>query len=208
MRKIPTIYQRDPATNLRHVKNEHHPDCGWVFDGEGEPTFKWDGTAVLITADATVRHLWKRREVKAGKAAPDGFRQEGAADPNTGKRVGWVRCNRDDPADRWHFEAVDSWLTIDPDIPPGPGTYELVGPKVQGNPHGRPGHELHRHGKPPLHGIGGWFGQFGQPPIEFEALADWLRGVDYPGFEGIVWHHPDGRMAKIKVRDFPAPNEP
>lgn len=24
------------------------------------------------------------------------------------------------------------------------------------------------------------------------------------GVEGIVWHHDDGRMAKIKARDFPA----
>ena len=24
-----------------------------------------------------------------------------------------------------------------------------------------------------------------------------------PGLEGVVWHHPDGRMAKIKVTDFP-----
>jgi hypothetical protein len=23
------------------------------------------------------------------------------------------------------------------------------------------------------------------------------------GIEGIVWHHDDGRMAKIKARDFP-----
>jgi hypothetical protein len=23
-------------------------------------------------------------------------------------------------------------------------------------------------------------------------------------YEGIVWHHPDGRMAKLKKRDFPA----
>ena len=23
------------------------------------------------------------------------------------------------------------------------------------------------------------------------------------GWEGIVWHHPDGRMAKLKVRDYP-----
>lgn len=22
------------------------------------------------------------------------------------------------------------------------------------------------------------------------------------GVEGVVWHHPDGRMAKLKVRDF------
>lgn len=25
---------------------------------------------------------------------------------------------------------------------------------------------------------------------------------DY-GYEGIVWHHPDGRMVNLKVRDYP-----
>ncbi|GAA0391384.1 hypothetical protein GCM10009530_48340 [Microbispora corallina] len=28
-----------------------------------------------------------------------------------------------------------------------------------------------------------------------------LRGW---GHEGLVWHHPDGRMAKIEARDFPS----
>jgi hypothetical protein len=37
-------------------------------------------------------------------------------------------------------------------------------------------------------------------PRDFDALAVWLRANPY---EGIVWHHQDGRMAKIKARDFP-----
>ena len=36
----------------------------------------------------------------------------------------------------------------------------------------------------------------------FHILATYLR--DYP-HEGIVWHHPDGRRAKIKRRDFGHP---
>ena len=31
------------------------------------------------------------------------------------------------------------------------------------------------------------------------GLKDWLSA---PHYEGLVWHHPDGRMAKIKRRDF------
>ena len=37
-------------------------------------------------------------------------------------------------------------------------------------------------------------------PLGFDALAIWLHAHPY---EGIVWHHPDGRMAKLKARDFP-----
>lgn len=36
-------------------------------------------------------------------------------------------------------------------------------------------------------------------PRTFESLRDYLVGLD---IEGIVFQHPDGRMAKIKNRDF------
>lgn len=201
MKKIPTIYQRDPATKLRYVMNERHPDCGWVFDGEGTPTYKWDGTAVLVDNDHPFHWLWKRREVKPDKPTPAEFRQVGEADPNTGKRVGWVPADPTDPSDQWLMDALDDDIVYDD------GTYELVGPKVQGNPHGLDAHELIPHG-----------GIVGEVPTEFHELGRWLHhiregqaliededGAPYPdGFEGIVWHHPDGRMAKIKAKDFPA----
>ena len=196
MKKIPTIYQRDPATKLRYVKNEPHPDCDWVFAGEGTPTYKWDGTAVMI--DETYAAL-KRREVKPGKRPPEGFRQEGAQDPVTDKLVGWVPANRNNPEDVWLWEAVDNWHNDDTSgnwlIPPG--TYELVGPKVQGNPHQLHRHLLIRHGVQ----------RFVMVPTGFDDLAQWLRinANAGDGFEGVVWHNPDGRMAKIKAKDFPRP---
>jgi hypothetical protein len=197
MKKIPTIFVRDPETNLRHVLNEWHPDCGWVRDGEGTATYKWDGTAVKIIDN----EIWKRREIKPGKPIPPDFDQEGDEDPNSGKRVGWMPCDPEAKEDRWHFEAYATWP--DPDIPDG--TYELVGPKVQGNPHVFKAHQLMPHGEHVIDGA----------PVDFDKLAEWMHrdtlfsrfGEELSaGFEGIVWHHPDGRMAKIKVRDFPKPN--
>ena len=35
--------------------------------------------------------------------------------------------------------------------------------------------------------------------LTFDGIRDYLRAHD---MEGVVWHHPDGRMAKIKARDF------
>jgi len=35
--------------------------------------------------------------------------------------------------------------------------------------------------------------------VEKEGLREWFKGRD---IEGLVFHHPDGRMAKIKKRDF------
>ncbi len=37
------------------------------------------------------------------------------------------------------------------------------------------------------------------PPRTFAECRGWFARHDV---EGIVWHHPDGRMAKLKARDF------
>ena len=121
MRKIPTLYQRDPATKLKYMMDEVHPDCDWVIAGEGRATMKWDGTAVMVDETGD---LWKRREVKAGATEPAQFLQIGEADPNTGKRVGWVPCDRSDKGDKWHFQAVDNWHRGDA----SPGRRSLRGP--------------------------------------------------------------------------------
>lgn len=186
MKKIPTLFERDPETNRRYVTRTVHPGCEWVLAGEGTPTMKWDGTAVLVDDD-----VWKRREVKAGKPPPDGFRHE-QTDDITGNAVGWVRARLDDPEDRWLAEAVDAWHEDMSTIPAG--TYELVGPKAQGNPHKFSSHHLVRHGEKHLVGV----------PHTYEELAEWMANAKRldPGFEGVVWHHPDGRMAKLKAKDM------
>lgn len=195
MRKIPTLYERDPGTRRRYVYNVVRHDCQWVIDGEGWPTYKWDGTAVRIDTDG---RAWKRRELLPSSNGPAEWWQEGEADPVTGKRVGWVPVDPDDPGDQWHREAVDSFddgeLTA--------GTYELVGPKVQSNPHGFMSHHLIRHGTDWDADRNLWDGM--PDPSEFDRWGEWLHSRPAPGFEGIVWHHPDGRMCKIKAKDFPA----
>jgi hypothetical protein len=72
-----------------------------------------------------------------------------------------------------------------------PWTYELCGPKVNGNPERVGRHILAPHGLMPVE----------DAPRDFDGLAAYLARFD----GGIVWHHPDGRMAKLKRRDFPAP---
>jgi len=42
-------------------------------------------------------------------------------------------------------------------------------------------------------------------PRDFDGLRDFLAGHDV---EGIVFHHPDGRMVKVKKRDFGLPRSP
>lgn len=186
MQKIPTLYQRDPE-DMKHVLPTPTPGCEWVLAGEGLATRKYDGICVLIRCDGQEAHAFTRRIVKPGKQPPPGF-EKVEHDPATGKTVGW------EPAEQSGFnkyirEVLDSMWGH-----PGNGTYELCGPKIQGNPEGFDRHVLIAHACA-MEPTNDW-----TVPPPFEDLGAALRTL---GWEGIVWHHPDGRMAKLKRRDFP-----
>lgn len=178
MKKIPTIFMRN-LENMSEITREHHPMCGWVFNGEGVATRKYDGTCVLIKDGV----YYKRREVKKGKITPDDF-IECEDDLNIGKKVGWVSVNNDDKADRWHLEALGKMENI------FDGTYELCGPKIRCNPEHLDGHYLINHDSAYI---------FEDCPRTYDELKKWIKYID---IEGIVFHHSDGRMAKIKKKDF------
>lgn len=189
MKKIPTLFVRDLKTHL--VINEINPGCEWVVAGEGQATSKLDGTCCMIRDGK----LYRRHEVRhRGNPKdgwqpflnyPDGWELATNMDMATGKEQGWVPVG-DDPEDKYHREAIasagDCWPLSD-------GTYELLGPKVQGNPEQVRVHTLRPHGAELLPEV----------PRDFDGLREWLATHDV---EGIVWHHPDGRMAKIKGKDF------
>jgi hypothetical protein len=181
MKKIPTVFERDWNGDRSRVIDKVHPGCEWVLTGEGVATRKIDGTCCLVRNNK----LFKRRELREGDVAPSDFELVDF-DEETKKSVGWLPVG-DGADDRWHREAwsgCDTW----PD-----GTYELIGPKVQGNPEKSQFHLLIRHG-------GGLAGPVdSDPPRTFDGLKEWLADQD---IEGVVFHHPDGRMAKIKLRDF------
>lgn len=183
MIKIPTMFVRDMTKQPALVTPEWHPDCLWVRDGQGIATRKYDGTSCLM------RHgkLYKRRELRPGDTAPSDFESLGT-DENTGKTIGWVPVG-DGPEDRWHREALDFAALPLPD-----GTHELLGPKVQGNKD----NDCYPPGVHVLQPHAGAM-KFPDAPREFEPLRAWLTARR---IEGLVWHHPDGRMAKIKRRDF------
>ncbi len=179
MRKIPTLFVRDfEHDNGRYVTREVTPECEWVQWGEGRATRKFDGTCVMFDGG----RWWARREVKAGKATPADFVPLGT-DDTTGKTVGWEPIEASGFA-KFHAEAIENT-----DEPWEPGTYELCGPKINGNPEVMWGHVLVPHGQHLL----------AQAPRDYDGLHRYLWTNDW---EGIVWHHDDGRMVKIKRRDF------
>lgn len=175
MKKIPTLFERDWNGDKSRVTPQVHAGCEWVLAGEGKATRKIDGTCCLVRDGK----LYRRRELRDDAITLVGF-EACDHDPVTRKVTGWVPVG-EGAEDRYHVEAFN--------VSYSDGTYELVGPKVQGNPEKYECHRLIAHRDCEVL----------DAPRTFEGIRDWMKGKD---IEGLVFHHPDGRMAKIKLRDF------
>lgn len=183
MEKIPTVFDRGPDFT---VIDKVRDGCEWVFEGHGAATEKLDGTNVRLTirAGRLVRLEKRRNPTKVQK-------QQGIID-------GWyVDADEHDRGDRWIWEAARA--TDLSDWPDGEHSCEALGPKIQGNPLG-----LERHLCVPFNMD---VPVYEVPQRSFGDLHEFLAQMESryaPGHlaEGIVFHHPDGRRAKIKRRDF------
>ena len=199
MKKIPTIFVRDFSKRPHLVIDEVNPGCEWVLEGEGIPTRKWDGTCVLIREGK----MYARYDCKSGRTPPEGFEPcEPEPDRETGHWPGWIEVEEDQPQYKWHRQALEWSFRKKCSMPDG--TYELLGPKINGNPENIPhpdsGHPADQHALI-RHGFAG--AMPGVTDRSFEGLKK-LFTETYP-IEGIVFHHEDGRMAKIKRKDFGLP---
>ena len=154
------------------------PECQWVIDGEGIATRKWDGTCCMVKDGK----LYKRYDGSKSKYLPPDFVPHENADSHW---HGW-RPVGDGPEDRGFREAS---------LPTENGTYELFGPKINKNADKFDSHVFRKHGDIVYENV----------PRTFDGLKEWLKDKD---IEGIVFHHPDGRMAKIKKKDFPRTHTP
>ena len=221
MKKIPSLFVRNYTLN-RKLCNVITEGCEWVIKGEGTPTREFDGTACMIKDD----FLYKRYDCKKGRKVPiTGIACQPEPDPVTGHWPWWISIGENDKLykrydckkgrrivitvdnipcqeapdpvtghwpwwipidknDKYHMEAFERMPIIKLD-----GTYELCGPKVNGNPEGFEYHTLVRHGCE----------MFTFCPTDFKRLPLWMINARV---EGIVWHHRDGRMCKIKLKDF------
>lgn len=184
MQKIISLFKRD-YEGTRRVYNEVVPGAEWVLAGEGTPTRKWDGTSCMVRDGL----LYKRYDAKHGKQPPPDFIPAQDPDPVTGHWPGWVPVKAEDPGSKWHYAA---WKANPPDED---GTYELCGPHFQGNTEGFDADVFIPHGAHTL--------------IDVARTFDDIRAfLALNPCEGIVWHHPDGRMVKIKRKDFGLPWPP
>lgn len=184
MQKIISLFKRKYDGGPRHVFNEVVDGAEWVALGEGIATRKHDGTCCMVRSNV----LYRRYTLKEGRVEPLGFEPVTQMDEQTGKQEGWVPVG-DSQADKWHRQAwhIEKDHMAD-------GTYELCGPKVQGNPERLHTHRLIEHGVIEMVGF----------PRTFGEIKRWFYDMrhDPLNVEGVVWHHPDGRMVKIKSKDF------
>jgi hypothetical protein len=186
VKKIPTLFVRS-SDNRKYVTGIVNPVCAEVVENpiSWHATRKWDGTCVMFDDS----HWWARREVKPGKNPPPGWMHEDT-DTFTGKQMGWEPIEQSSFY-QFHLEALEH---EDPErgvAEWGEGTYELVGPKINGNPEHAPHHQLVLHAAATAYTV---------PYRSYEGIKNAL--AQYPEIEGFVFHGPNGRMAKIKRRDF------
>jgi len=183
MEKIPTVFDR--GDNFK-VIDKVREECNWVIAGEGIPTEKLDGTNIRLTVrSGVIVRVEKRRNPNKSQKAQ-------------GIKDGWyVDANIESKEDKWIFEAVEN--TNVHDWPDDEHSCEALGPKIQGNPLGLLDHKC-----VPFNLT---IPDYNEVTRTFEGMKEFLAEVESkycPGHmaEGIVFHHSDGRRAKIKRKDF------
>lgn len=178
MIKIPTIFKRDYSHTYR-VTKIINPECQWVFDGEGVAYRKYQGMAAMIKDGI----YYKRVIIKKDQAVPVNFILI-TYDHRSEKQFGWLPVDFEHPQDKYYTKAYKTYKTSLVD-----GTYELIGPHILNNYENVITDQLVKHDFYPIILF----------KRNYATIKKYLNRVN---FEGIVFHHPDGRMAKIKKKDF------
>lgn len=191
MKKMTVLFAQilDDKGN-RVISDRIHERAEAIFTSQDvRATIKVDGTATFLDEDG---NWFSRRAVRPGKNAPEGFIPM-ETDPKTGITFGWEPIE----GSSLH-KAFKKAVTGDE----RPGTFELIGPKINGNPEGVDTDRLVPHGSAPAEGF---------PSVEeMDAHRDDLREFLFPFFarfreqsiEGIVWWIDGEPKIKLRVKDF------
>ena len=185
MKKIPTLFERKfDGSRVKEVLPVVTKGMEWVLDGDGIATIKYDGSCCAIIKG----EFYKRYDAKHGKPVPEGaIKCQEEADPITGHLPCWIKCDRNNPADKWFWTAYDraKRLTVDGTCD---GTYEAIGIHFQGNPYHLAWDFLTPHGKTIV-----------EVERTFDGIRDWLS---YHHEEGLVFWKDGEPKCKIKRTDF------
>lgn len=185
MKKIPTLFQRVYENHkVVEITPKVTEGMEWVLDGEGTATIKWDGSCCAIING----ELYKRYDAKKGKKPPEGAIPCCEPDPVTGHHPHWVKCDPDNPADKWFINALEVYKNsifgkaID-------RTYEAVGKHFNGNPYELDNDVLIPHGIDVI-----------DVERTFDGIKEYLN--EHTEYEGIVFWKDGEPKCKIKRSDF------
>lgn len=195
MKKIPTLFKRVfDGNRIAEILPEITEGCEEAFL-HGKATVKWDGSCCAVING----ELYKRYDAKNGKPVPKGaIKCQKEPDPITGHLPCWVKCDRNNPSDKWFWNAYDKTFGYTKRLllPNGiiytgrleDGTYEAVGKHFQGNPYATDVDYLEHHGAKNL-----------DVERTFEGVKKFLA-ENY--IEGIVFWLDGQPVCKIKRTDF------
>jgi hypothetical protein len=184
MKKMPSLYPRNfKNKGYGYDASQVNTGVSWVFEGEAIATQKFDGTSCYVQNGI----LYKRYDHKKGaqKSLPTGsIACQPEADHKTGHWPHWIPVIKGAPEDWIHNEA---WEAVNGKLEDG--TYELCGPRINGNPENLGTHQFLKHGSVVYDNF----------RFKLESIRKFLKEND---IEGVVFHHPDGRMCKVTKEGF------
>lgn len=206
MKKIPTFFTKDKHGRYC-IAEINHTKLGWIDDlSKLIPLRKYDGTPVYGNAKG---EWFYRRAYKMG-TTPPGF-IECDLDYHSKKSWGWLPVDDDYPFKKYFDEAL-VLKPFDLDIAPGSreevyeeGSYELIGPKINGNPEEMSEHRLMPHRRAPqISNIAEI-----DTEVEDEVLYEiYKKVIGFMPIEGVVFwingnEHMESRpVAKLRKKDF------
>ena len=188
MKKIPTLFERVYENHkIVDILPKVTEGMEWVMDGEGIATVKWDGSCCAIMNG----EIYKRYDAKKGKKPPEGAIPCCDPDPVTGHWPHWVKCDPNNPADKWFIQAFENVKKNECRADLYGGTFEAVGPHFQANPYHYEVDKLIKHG---IHEV--------EVKRTFEGIKRYLENHSQ---EGIVFWKDGEPKCKIKRTDFGLP---
>lgn len=187
MKKIPTLFVREFNNHkIIGIKPEFTNErCKQAFL-YGLITVKWDGSCCAIING----QLYKRYDAKGKTIPANAILCQEEPDPITGHFPCWVKCDVNNPADKWFFDAKNTRIEENGDYEPlEDGTYEAIGKNFQGNPYNLTKNILVKHGVNTLELL----------ERNFDYVKEFLKNTN---IEGLVFWLAGEPVCKIKRSDF------
>lgn len=190
MEKIKTIfkilYEQNGIPCDRICIDEVLEENSWVFTEPKVLAYrKWDGIPIAIING----NLYKRQQIETEhlQLLRKNAVKCGSEDPITGTTPYWIKCIESNPIEKYLWNAFNK-LKEENKI--SDGTYEVCGRNIQSNKEKLKSNIAIPHKIELITDL---------EDYSFESIKNYLKQRN---IEGIVFYHPDGRMAKIRLKDF------